>query len=146
YYASPPSQQSVINPYYASFGGDPAPASQQVAFPSDQTGTAGVGNAGFAWHDVMITKQGNSVTWTMDGVRIATVDVSVTPPLSTNIFVGFEDRNSDKSPIPELAFGLVDNLRVLTMQQPLITSIKIIGGNAQIDFTGATVDTLASFT
>src|SRR5262249_19029145 len=106
----------------------------------------GPGNAGFAWHDVMITKQGNSVTWAMDGIKIATEDVSVTPPLSTNIFVGFYDPTAGVSPIPDVAFALVDNLRLLTMQQPVITSIKLIGANVQLDFTGATVDTPASFT
>src|SRR5262249_4111327 len=63
YSAPPPNQQAVANPYYASFGDDPAPLAQQLAFPNDQIGNTGPGNAGFAWHDVMITKQGNSVTW-----------------------------------------------------------------------------------
>src|SRR5207237_8321015 len=87
----------------------------------------------------------NTVTWSVDGVKIAGVDVS-TFSFSTNIFVGFYDPSSGVSPIPDVAFALFDNLRVATMQAPLITSIQSIGGNVQIDFAASSADTPASFT
>jgi hypothetical protein len=139
------SQNTANTPYYYFMGGDPAPAGQLALFPGDQTGTTGVGNPGFAWHDVMLTKIGSIVTWTIDGVKIAGVDVS-TFSFSTNIFVGFYDPTAGISPIPDVAFALIDNLRVLTMQSPLITAIRVVGGNVQIDFTAAAVDTPGSFT
>jgi hypothetical protein len=126
-------------------GGDPAPAGQLALYPLDQTGTTGAGNSGFAWHDVMLTKIGNTVTWFVDGVTIAGLDVSAFS-FSTNIFVGFYDPSGGVSPIPDVAFALFDNLRVATMQSPLITAIHTVGSNVQIDFTGSTSDTPASFT
>ena len=52
------------------------------------------------------------------------------------------------SPIPDLAFALVDNLRVLTLQRPNVTSLQTISGGTQvqIDFSASTVDITASFT
>jgi len=143
----PAGAQNVANAYYAELGGDPAPAAQQTAFPGDQTGISGLGNPGFAWHDVIIDKIGNNVTWYIDGLKIAGLDVSAVA-LSTNIFVGFYDPTSGVSPIPDLAFALVDNLRVLTLQRPNVTSIQTISGGTQvqIDFSASTVDTTASFT
>ena len=143
----PAGAQNAANPYYAEFGGDPAPAAQQAAFPGDQTGISGLGNPGFAWHDVIIDKIGNNVTWYIDGLKIAGLDVSAIA-LSTNIFVGFYDPSSGVSPIPDLAFALVDNLRVLTLQRPNVTSLQTISGGTQvqIDFSASTVDSTASFT
>ena len=143
----PAGSQAVANSYYAEFGGDPAPASQIAAFPGNQTGTAGRGNPGFAWHDMMINKIGSTVTWYMDGLKIAGLDVSAIP-LSTNIFIGYYDPSGGVSPIPDLAFALVDNLRVLTLQRPQITTVAAIGAGAQMqmDFAASPVDTTNSFT
>jgi hypothetical protein len=139
------SQNTANTPYYYFMGGDPAPAGQLALYPLDQTGTTGIGNPGFAWHDVMLTKIGNTVTWAIDGVKIAAVDVS-TFNFATNVFVGFYDPSGGVSPIPDVAFALFDNVRVATMQPPFITAIHTVGGNVQIDFTGSTSDTPASFT
>jgi hypothetical protein len=142
----PAGGQAVTSPYYASFGGDPAPLAQQNGpFGGNQTGTTGVGNPGFAWHDVMITKQSNTITWVMDGIKIAGVDATGFA-LSTNVFVGFYDPTSGVSPIPDLSFAIIDNLRVATMQPPAITSIQVVGSNVRLDFTASTIDTPASFT
>src|SRR5690242_15510567 len=93
----------------------------------------------------MITKTGSNVTWVIDGVKIAGVDATGTV-LSTNIFVGFYDPTSGKSPIPDLAFALIDNLQVAAMQAPLITKIQNSGGNVQVDFSASTVDLPSGFT
>ena len=143
----PAGAQNVGNAYYAEFGGDPAPAAQQAAFPFDQTGTAGTGNPGFAWHDMIIDKIGTNITWYLDGLKIAGPGVGATV-LSSNIFVGFYDPTAGVSPIPDLAFAVVDNLRVLTLQRPNVTSIQTISGGTQvqIDFEASPVDTISSFT
>jgi hypothetical protein len=137
----------VANAYYAEFGGDPAPVAQQTIFPNDQTGTAGKGNPGFAWHDMIIDKIGTNFTWYLDGLKIAGGNVGATV-MSSNIFVGYYDPTAGSSPIPDLAFAIVDNLRVLTLQRPNITSIQAIssGTQVQIDFAASPVDTINSFT
>ena len=132
------------HPFYTSlWGGQAAPAEQLTLYPG-QTGVANFGNAGMAWHTVVITKAGDTVTWQMDGVIVATV-TNDPVNLSTNVFVGYQDRFAvTLSDVPEMSFGLVDNLRVETYVNtppvdgtPIsITSIKIVGGNVEITFTG----------
>lgn len=132
------------HPFYTSLWGGQAAPSQQLTLYPGQTGVANLGNAGMAWHTVVITKAGDTVTWQMDGVIVATV-TNDPVNLSTNVFVGYQDRFSGSiSDAPEMSFGLVDNLRVETYVNappvdgtPIsITSIKIIGGNVEITFTG----------
>src|SRR5262249_23472776 len=61
-------------------------------------------------------------------------------------FVGFYDSTAGKSPIPDLAFALIDNLKVATMQVPLITKIQNSGGNVQVDFSASKADSPTGFT
>jgi hypothetical protein len=127
------------NFFYASrWGGQTAPAAQLALYPG-QTGAANRGNAGMAWHSVVITKSGDTVEWKMDGVVICTV-TNDPSGLSTNVFVGIQDRFAGSlSNEPEMSFGLVDNLRVEAfVSAPIrITGIAIIGSNVEITFTGA---------
>ncbi len=126
----------TTHPYYALWGNIPAPAAQLANYPS-QTGTSGSGNLGVSWHTIVITKATNAVTWVIDGIRIATVPADSTP-LSTNVFVGFQDLFPGLSGTPAMSFVLVDNLRVETyLSGPIIvTDIKIVGSNVEITFTG----------
>lgn len=142
-----------LNPFYTSrWGGQTAPAAQ-ISLYSGQTGVVNLGNAGMAWHSVVISKTTNVVVWAMDGVVIATVtnDPSAYSP---NIFVGIQDRFavtiSDK---PEMSFALVDNLRVesyvATPPTPpasiSITTIAIVSGNVEVTFTGPANLTASAF-
>jgi hypothetical protein len=139
------------HPFYATrWGGQTAPAAQISLYPG-QTGVANAGNAGMAWHSVVISKTTNVVVWAMDGVVIATV-TNDPSAYSTNVFVGIQDRFavtiSDK---PEMSFALVDNLRVesfvATPPTPIsITSIVIVGGNVEVTFTGPANLTASAFT
>lgn len=133
--------------YYSVFGGDAAPLLQQQNYPNQQTGASGAGNGGFAWHDVVIAKQGTNVTWTIDGLQIAHISANATT-LSSNVFVGYMDDSSGAAPFAALSFGLVDNVRVesLTVTRPQITKITLAASTVQIDFTGATTDSAGSFT
>jgi hypothetical protein len=128
--------RSTGNAYYSLWGNIPAPAAQLANFPS-QTGTAQPGNMGVAWHTFVITKATNAVTLAIDGIPIATVPADATP-LSTNVFVGFEDLFAGASGNPPMSFVLIENLRVETFVSApiIITNIKIIGANVEVTFSG----------
>lgn len=135
------------NAFYTSrWGGQTAPAAQ-VALFAGQTGVVNAGNAGMAWHTVVITKTTNVVVWAMDGVVICTV-TNDPLTLSTNVFVGMQDRFSGSlSDVPEMSFGLVDNLKVEAfVSAPIhITNIQIVGANVEITFTGPAEKVAADF-
>ncbi len=134
------------NPYYSLWGGVAAPASQLSAH-STQSGTTAVGTLGMSWHHWVITRQGTNVTWDIDGRRVATVDISAVT-MNSNVFVGYHDWFSSITTDPSVEFGLVDNVTVETLTVPSSTTIlgiQLMGGNVQIDFTGAPTDTTASF-
>jgi GH25 family lysozyme M1 (1,4-beta-N-acetylmuramidase) len=90
-------------------GGQGAPAAQLASY-SQQTGTLATGTVGMGWHDVIVEKSGSSVSWYIDGLKIATVSgASIT---QSNVSVGYWDPFSGVSGSTNLSFGLVDNLRV----------------------------------
>ena len=130
------------HPYYAELGNEPAPEAQLNLFP-DQTGATYTGTMGLQWHDVVIEKTGNTVTWTVDGLRLATVDASAITFGGGNILFMFSDINLGSSTDPDspsVAFGLVDNVRVEALstvapEPAQITGIRIEGGNAKLTFT-----------
>lgn len=145
----PGGSQNNNAPYYAIFGNEVAPVAQQAADPVGQAGATGLGNAGFAWRDMAIVKQGTTVRWYMDSLHIATFDTT-TNVLSTNICLLYWDPNNGVSPQPQFSFGVFDNVRVQALESvvttpPDITSIAIVAGNVQIDFTAETSDTPAAF-
>ncbi|HRX87022.1 MAG TPA: hypothetical protein P5572_18515, partial [Phycisphaerae bacterium] len=119
-YAAP--SRNNTDPYYASFGSVEAPADQLTLFPQ-QTGVTNPGSAGMAWHLVEINKAGNFVTWQVDGVLIATVDITGMTLGGDNILFGHSDINGTSSTdtnAPDLLFTLIDNVRVLVPQdQPV---------------------------
>ena len=99
------------NIYYQNIfpGGQTPPASQQSGYPQ-QTGSLNTGTVGLAWRDVVVSRNGSTVEWFIDGLKIATVTgASLT---ASNIFVGYWDPFSTVSDNTNLSFGLVDNLRV----------------------------------
>jgi hypothetical protein len=100
--------------YYASFGGKEAPAAQLALYPQ-QTGTTAAGTAGMAWHQVGIDKSGGFVTWTVDGLQIAQIDLNTVTLKGGNIFFGHSDTNATSSTDPNdvnLLFTLIDNINV----------------------------------
>jgi uncharacterized repeat protein (TIGR01451 family) len=106
---------NASDPYYASFGAVGAPAAQILLFPQ-QTGSTLVGSAGMEWHQVEIRKQGTTVTWTVDGLLIATIDLTTVMLGGSNIFFGHSDVNATSSTDPNdaaLLFTLIDNVEVL---------------------------------
>lgn len=110
---TPVDARNSAHAYYSSFGGKTAPAAQLASYPQ-QTGSTPVGTLGFTWLDVAVTKSGNLVSWTVNGVPFATVNaVGIT--LSTNILLNYFDFNATTSTdpnAPALLFALFDNVRV----------------------------------
>lgn len=127
-YANPDTTAGVrresSNTYYhtAIPGAKQAPLSQQTAH-SQQTGTTAAGSLGFAWHLHEIAKVGNAVTWSINGLEIATFDA---PTLSgDNVFVGHWDPFNSITDNPAVNFGIIDNLEVVPVPEP--TSLALIG-------------------
>lgn len=137
------------DPYYAVFGNLSAPPDQLgTPLGGNQTGLTSLGAPGEVWHDVVITKLGSTVTWHLDGLLMSTVNVAKFGyTLSTNIFVGQSDINAGQSGVPEMQFGLYDNLVVETLAAPAvtITNITLSGSNAVMTFTGGTNDPAATY-
>jgi hypothetical protein len=107
-----------------------APALQQTNFPASQTGMTPAGGTGFRWHDVRIRKLGTNVTWTVDGVQLASINTAgfTTPTAGTNILFGSSDINSTTNTSADfatLAFTLIDNVRVEIIPEPS-TAILIV--------------------
>lgn len=121
-----PDTRNAGHPYYAQFGGQTAPANQVTLFPQ-QTGTTGAGTAAWAWHDVQIDKVGDMVTWSIDGLRIATV--STNGMAGTDVFLGMFDSNATSSSDPNdfLIAAVYDNLTVTTVPEPSTYLLGCLG-------------------
>ena len=119
--------RNASDPYYAQFGGKTAPPAQVTLFPQ-QTGTTGAGAAAWAWHDVQIDKVGDQVTWSIDGLRIATVSTNGTTP-GENIFLGMFDTTAGSSTDPNdfLIAAIYDNLTVTVIPEPSSCLLACLG-------------------
>jgi len=126
-YAAPGGAINNSSAYYAPLGGHSPPAAQTALFPQ-QTGAAAAGAPAFAWHDVAILKSGNQITWSIDGLLIATIDASTVTLGGGNILFMYSDINATSSTDPNdtaLLFGLFDNIRVIQVPEP--SSLALFG-------------------
>lgn len=121
--------RSHFNAYYAQFGNQMAPAQQNTANPTTQTGTTQAGTQGFAWHTWDITKNGNTVTWAIDGLVIANIDVTGETFPGTNFFLGqFDFFASAVDPtLRPFLFSVVDNVQVTPIAVPEPGSLGLAG-------------------
>jgi hypothetical protein len=130
-YAAPGGSTNASDPYYASFGAVSAPAAQTLLFPQ-QTGVTLVGSSPFEWHEVEIRKLGANVTWTVDGLLIATVPAGDdTAATGSNIFLGHADTNATSSTDPNdasLLFTLIDNVVVVPEPSGLALVVAALAG------------------
>lgn len=106
--------------YTAKFPTQTAPAVQQTlataeygsdAFPV-MAGNMQTGSFGFAWHKVVVTKNGNTVSWDIDDNRIAQYDISALTMGGNNVAIGVSDVNASTARHPSLVFTVFDNLTV----------------------------------
>ena len=100
-----------LNTYYVTAfpDGQTAPALQQSTY-AQQTGALSAGTVGFGWRDVIVSRRGTTVEWSIDGVKLATVSNATFT--ANNVFVGYWDNFASISDNTNLSFGLVDNVRV----------------------------------
>jgi GH25 family lysozyme M1 (1,4-beta-N-acetylmuramidase) len=118
--------------------GRAAPLLQQANYPQ-QTGRLNNGAFGFAWHDIIVSRRGNTVDWIVDGIRMAAISNATLT--ASNVFVGFWDPFSSLSDNNALSFGLVDNLRVeVPAIAPIITTNplpQLVKLGTNVTFTAA---------
>ena len=126
YAAAGAGNRNASHAYYAGLGLNTAPAAQVLLYPL-QTGTTLVGSAAMEWHQVVIEKLGANVTWTVDGLLIATVPAAHdTVAGGNNIFFGHSDTNAGSSTDPNdvnVLFTLIDNVSVV----PEPASLSLLG-------------------
>lgn len=117
--------RNASHPYYAGLGGASPPPAQTALYPQ-QTGAAGPGAPAFAWRDVRIVRIGNTMTWSIDGLAIATVDAGTLTLGGDNILLLYSDTNASSSTDPDagdLLFGLFDNVRVTALPDASIDGV-----------------------
>lgn len=123
------------NAYYMTlFPPVSAPAVQQALSTAEYAGDASntqagltqAGAFGFAWHKVELTKDGNLVTWDIDGTRIATYDASALTMGGNNLALGVSDVNTSTTRHPSLLFTVFDNLEVVSVPEPTV-GFAVIG-------------------
>ncbi len=110
--------QAYNSAYYSGFHGSIPTA--QTTYAS-QTGTPRVGTLGMAWHTWDIRKIGSTVTWSVDGLLMATSTMPTGGYAGSDIFFGQSDINSSSSTDPNsrlLNFGIIDNVRVTPVPEP----------------------------
>lgn len=111
--------------YDALFPAQQCPTNQFALYPQQTNsngtlpgapGFANAGNLAFKWHDISLKKLGNTITYSIDGFLIATVDVNDAGPLGgTNILFNQYDINATSSTDvndSNLIFTLIDNVRI----------------------------------
>jgi hypothetical protein len=116
------------DPYFAGFGLNTAPPAHLALFPQ-QSGTTLIGSAGIEWHQVTITKTGNTAVWRVDGLLMATIDLTTVTLGGSNIFFGHSDTNTTSSTDPldaDLIFTLIDNISVVP--EPGTLALLGLGG------------------
>lgn len=114
---SPFGARNNLNPYYQAVFPSVFAPWEQVALYPQQGGLTQGGSVGMAWHAASLKKTGNVVIWSIDGVLIATVDLSICGVLGGNkiVFSHFDINGSASTDpyAPAMAFSLVDNIRVI---------------------------------
>lgn len=124
-----PTSADNLNPYYAALGANTVPSAQTTLLAT-QTGTTAVGAPGFKWHTGEILKLGNTVTYSIDGLLIFTVDASTLTFGGGNILFVQSDVNSGSSTDPNAAtyaFGLFDNIVVEAVPEPSSLALGLVG-------------------
>ncbi|MBL8060877.1 MAG: PEP-CTERM sorting domain-containing protein [Chthonomonas sp.] len=120
-YAAPGGAINNSASYYTTaFAPVSAPSAQLSLFPS-QSGTTDAGETAFKWRTWRVEKSGNNLSYSIDNLLIATVDLTtVTTAAAQNILIGMADTNgSSTTGDPHgLNTMIVDNVRVQVVPEP----------------------------
>ncbi len=125
--------------YVTNFPGQSPPAAQTALYPL-QTGTSQDGSMAFKWRDVSLKRVANILTYTIDGVLVAVIDVSTNGTLGgTNVLFTHCDINSSVSTDTnrfDMAFSLFDNVRITNFPTAVIVSSAVTNASEQGPTTG----------
>lgn len=113
--------------YYSGFTSQSAPAAQVGLF-AGQTGSTDVGETAFAWRHVLVEVNDGFVTWSIDGLAIATIELTDLTLGGGNIFFGHSDTNAASSTNPNdtlLNVTLIDNIVVTAVPEPSTTALAL---------------------
>lgn len=127
-YAAPAGARNGSDAYYNQFGGVAAPAAQIGLYPG-QTGTTDAGETAFQWVTVEMVVAGDTTTFSIDGLLIATVDTSALSLGGSNFLLGHSDTNNSSSADPNdtlLNVTLIDN--VVVTPEPASLALLGLGG------------------
>jgi hypothetical protein len=130
-------------------GGVSAPAAQIALYPM-QTNTTAKGTIGWAWHHVKIRKESTIVTWTIDNVLMATIDIAAAGITfgGDNILFAQSDINGGQTTttLDPVLFGLIDNVKVTALPNVEITAVLMDPDTVVVDtISEANLDTIAAF-
>ena len=127
-YAAPGGDRNGSNAYYATMGGESAPAAQLALFPG-QTGVTDSGEPSFAWREITIDVNNDVARWLIDGLLIASIDMTDLTLGGGNILFGHSDTNNTSSTDPNrilLNATLIDNIKVVP--EPGSLALVALGG------------------
>jgi len=115
--------QDNSNPYYtALFPSQPTPTAQTLLVPPSPADNSDAGSLLFKWHTVGVSRNGTTVTWSIDGATIATVtDASATATGALAIGAWDPGTSQDAGRV----FVLIDNLVVVP--EPASATLLLVG-------------------
>lgn len=128
------SAQDNFNSYYATnFPGMQAPAAQQAAAPTVQTGTTSDGTLTYRWVTWTMDVSGNTVTWSLEDPanHLGPLLVATLPNAGSttgNISLGYEDVFTSVNGNRQFSFGLVDNVAVTAIPEPAAIGMLVAAG------------------
>jgi hypothetical protein len=132
-YQSPGGTINESGAYYTSFfTSQSAPGAQLSLFPN-QTGSTSPGETSFTWRRVTIEVDGAFANWSIDGLPLATVDLTTVTLGGGNIFFGHNDTNAGSSSDPNdvlLNVTLIDNIEVVVVPEPSSAALLGLGALA----------------
>lgn len=124
---NPTSPRDAGNAFYtALFPGQQPPLLQQTA-STNQTGAVQDGAIGFRWRDVSVRKEGSSITWSIDGNLIATINTATNVQTDGTVTVGYFDPFNSVTDASQFSFGVVDNVRVNQVPEPGMLALGVLG-------------------
>lgn len=114
-YASPGGVINNTNAYYTSAFPAYTLPTGYTQIGVSQTGTVQAGCTAFKWRKWTVNRTGNLLTYSIDTLKIASLDVTAVTLGGNNLVINYFDATASSSVAgtPRLNFMLVDNIRVV---------------------------------